>query len=84
MTARDALSCREATELVTDALEAALPETTRLRFEDHMISCAACQTFARQMRQTIAVLRTLPREPVRPPNDRVLEAIRRRRRSDRE
>ena len=77
-----ALSCREVTELVTDALEGALPETTRLLFEDHMTGCEACQTFARQIRQTIAILRKLPREPGPPPDDRVFEAIRRRRRSD--
>ncbi len=76
------LSCRDVAELVTDALEGALPEATRLRFEEHMSSCEGCRIFARQIEQTVAVLRTLPREGVPALDDQLLRAFRRRGRGD--
>jgi predicted anti-sigma-YlaC factor YlaD len=68
-------------ELVTDALEGALSEATRHRFEEHVSRCEACRTFARQIEQTVAMLRTLPREDGPAPDDRLLRAFRRRGRS---
>jgi predicted anti-sigma-YlaC factor YlaD len=65
-------------ELVTDELEGALSEATRRRFEEHMSSCDGCRTFARQIEQTIAVLRMLPREDVPALDDHLLRAFRRR------
>ncbi len=77
-----ALSCRDVAALVTDALEGALSEATRRRFEEHMSSCEGCRAFARQIELTVAVLRMLPREDVPALDDHVLgvrakEAIRR-------
>ena len=77
-----ALSCRDVAELVTDALEGALSEATRRRFEEHIGRCEGCRTFARQIEQTVAVLRMLPREDVPALDDRLLEAFRRRGRSN--
>lgn len=77
-----ALSCRDVAALVTDELEGALPEATRRRFEEHMSSCEACRTFARQIEQTIAVLRMLPREDVPALDDHLLQAFRKRGRGD--
>jgi predicted anti-sigma-YlaC factor YlaD len=69
---------------VTDALEGALSEATRRRFEEHMRSCEACRTFARQIEQTVAILRMLPRDGVPALDDQLLRAFRRRGRGDRE
>ena len=41
-TAGEPLSCRALVELVTDYLEGALPDATRLRFEEHLAACADC------------------------------------------
>jgi len=77
-----ALSCREVTELVTDELEGSLPEATRARFAEHMSSCEGCRTFRLQIEHTVAVLRMLPREDVPALDNHLLEAFRRRGRSD--
>jgi len=76
-----ALSCRDVVTLVTDELEGALSEGTRRRYEEHLSSCEGCRTFARQIEQTVAVLRSLPREDVPALDDHLLEAFRRRGRS---
>ncbi len=77
-----ALSCRDVAALVTDELEGAVSESTRRRFEEHMSSCEGCRTFARQIEQTVAVLRTLPREDAPALDDHLLQAFGRRGRSD--
>ena len=75
-------SCRDVAALVTDALEGALSEATRRRFEEHMSSCEGCRTFAQQIEQTVAVLRTLPREDVPALDNHLLQAFRKRGRGD--
>ncbi len=77
-----ALSCQDVAALVTDALEGALSEATQRRFEEHMNSCEGCRTFARQIEQTVAVLRMLPREDVPALDDHLLQAFRKRGRRD--
>jgi len=77
-----ALSCRDVAALVTDELEGALSEATRRRFEEHMSSCEGCRTFARQIEQTVAILRMLPPEGVPALDDHLLRAFRRRGRGD--
>jgi hypothetical protein len=47
-----------------------------------MSSCEGCRTFARQIEQTVAVLRMLPREGVPALDDHLLRAFRRRGRGD--
>jgi len=71
-------------ELVTDAPEGPLSEAMRRRFEEHLSGCEGCRTFARQIEQTVAVLRMLPREGVPALDDRLLRAFRRRGRGDAE
>jgi hypothetical protein len=56
-----------------DALEGALSEAARRRFEEHMSTCEGCRTFARQIEQTVAVLRMLPREDEPALDGRLLE-----------
>jgi hypothetical protein len=47
-----------------------------------MSSCEGCRTFALQIEHTVAVLRMLPREDEPALDSRLLEAFRRRGRSD--
>ena len=46
---RRALSCKEVTELVTDAMEGALAPEIQDGFTEHLGECEACRTFARQI-----------------------------------
>jgi predicted anti-sigma-YlaC factor YlaD len=78
LSARSPLSCKEAAELVTDAMEGALPADTQDRFTEHLGRCEACRTFAEQIAQTIEVLRMLPRDRGPEPAERVLAAFRKR------
>jgi anti-sigma factor RsiW len=56
----DGLSCRELVELVSDYLEGALAPHEHSRFEAHIAGCDHCAAYLRQMRETIALLGTLP------------------------
>ena len=56
----DGMSCRELVELVSDYLEGALPTDQHSRFEAHIAGCANCAAYLRQMRETLALLGTLP------------------------
>jgi anti-sigma factor RsiW len=58
----EGLSCRELVELVTDYLEGALPARDHTRFEAHVAGCVNCAAYLRQMRETVALLGTLPAE----------------------
>jgi predicted anti-sigma-YlaC factor YlaD len=66
------------TELVTDAMEGALPADTQDRFTEHLSRCAACRIFAQQMAQTVDVLRLLPRDAEPEPDERAMAAFRQR------
>ena len=55
------LTCKELTELITDYLEARLPGTERIRFEQHLSICPGCVTYLEQMRFTIKALGAKPR-----------------------
>ncbi len=56
------LSCRDFVELVTDYLEDALNEDTRIRFEQHMQACPGCETYLQQMMETASRLGEIPVE----------------------
>jgi anti-sigma factor RsiW len=56
----DGMSCRELVELVSDYLEGALPAHDHSRFEAHVAGCGHCAAYLRQMRETLALLGTLP------------------------
>ncbi len=66
MITSDELSCQEVVALVTDYLEAALVPGTRAQFEAHVADCPDCETYLRQIQQTIALLRKLAEEPLFP------------------
>ena len=50
------LSCQELVELVTDYLEGALDEPTRLRFEQHLAGCEGCTEYVERMRETVRLV----------------------------
>jgi len=60
------MTCKELVELVTDYLEGALPDTDRVRFDEHLVGCPFCRTYLDQMRKTIRTLGQLPEEALAP------------------
>jgi anti-sigma factor RsiW len=60
------LSCRELVELVTAYFDGALPQSERARFEAHLDECPYCDTYLRQMRQTIRILGALTEDTISP------------------
>lgn len=71
------LDCREIVELVTEYLEARLPEEDRTRFELHLVFCDGCRTYVRQMRQVLATSGKLTEESVPPEvKDSLVQAFR--------
>jgi len=63
MTSND-LTCQELVELITDYLEAALPDGERVRIEAHLAGCTGCRNYLAQMQQTIHTLGKLPEESI--------------------
>ncbi len=58
------MSCAELVEIITEYLEGAMSFRDRMRFELHLAMCPACRRYIRQMRDTVATLGELPREPI--------------------
>lgn len=58
------LTCQELVELITDYLEAALPDLERVRVEQHLSGCTGCRNYLAQMQQTIHTLGKLPEEAI--------------------
>jgi len=56
------LSCQEFVELVTDYFEDALDADTTARFEEHRALCPGCETYLRQLRETVSRLGDIPVE----------------------
>ncbi len=60
------MSCQEFVELVTDYLEDnMLPEVRKL-FDEHREICPGCETYLKQIRQTISTLHYIGDEQVSP------------------
>lgn len=55
------LNCREASERVSDFLDAALPFRVRLQMRLHLLMCRICKEYVRQMALVVRTLRRLPR-----------------------
>ena len=71
------LTCRRLVELVTDYLDGALPLLDRVRFEQHLGDCEACEAYVEQFRTTVKLAGRLREEDVpAPARDVLLEAIR--------
>lgn len=56
-----ALTCREFVESVTEYLEGTLPLALRQAFDAHWVECEGCQHYLAQIRQTLELLRRLPK-----------------------
>ncbi|MDP9847587.1 anti-sigma factor family protein [Streptosporangium lutulentum] len=52
-------SCEELVDLVTAFLENDLDESTRSRFEEHLVGCEGCERYLDQFRTTVDGLGTL-------------------------
>jgi anti-sigma factor RsiW len=70
------VTCREFVELVTDYFEGRLPETVRVRFEDHVELCPGCATYLEQMRTTMRLTRSVDELERRPEVNALLKAFR--------
>jgi anti-sigma factor RsiW len=60
------LTCQELVEVVTDYLEGSMPAERRLLFEEHLAFCDGCQTYLKQMQETIRLSGTLREDDIRP------------------
>jgi predicted anti-sigma-YlaC factor YlaD len=61
-----ALSCQEMVELVTDYLEGTLGWRDRRRVAKHLSECDPCVRYIEQMRETLALLGTVPVDTISP------------------
>jgi hypothetical protein len=61
-----AITCKELVEVVTDYLESRMPLDRRALFEEHLASCAGCQTYLEQMRETIRLTGSLREDDLNP------------------
>lgn len=66
------LTCRQMTTLITDYLEGRLPWMERARFRMHVGMCKDCREYLRQMKLSVAVLGSMPPEPI---PDEVMESL---------
>jgi anti-sigma factor RsiW len=60
------LGCQEMVELVTDYLEGTLGWRDRRRVAKHLSGCEACVRYVEQMRETLALLGTVPVDTLGP------------------
>ena len=63
---RQALTCQELVELVTDYLDGALSSRDRARFEAHIAACENCREYVAQFEQTIALSGALREDDIEP------------------
>jgi anti-sigma factor RsiW len=71
------LSCQELVELVTAYLEEKLPDSERMRFDEHLGECGGCRAYVEQMRETIRLTGNLREESIsREARDALLAAFR--------
>lgn len=71
------LSCQEMVELVTDYLEGTLSLRDRRRIAKHLSECDGCVRYVEQIRETMALLGTVPVDTLSPEaQSTLLEAFR--------
>ena len=69
------LTCRQAVELVTDYLERTLSARDRVRFEQHLVVCAACSRYVEQHRVITRLARELAIDEPGSGRDELLAAL---------
>jgi anti-sigma factor RsiW len=72
VSATEAFSCQELTELVTDYLEGALPAEETARFEEHLAECGNCEIYLEQIRATIELTGSLSPDTLSPEAEEAL------------
>lgn len=60
------ITCHELVELVTDYLEEALDDDTRIRLEEYLTACRGCSEYLEQMRLTIPATSRLSDDSLEP------------------
>jgi len=58
------LACQELVELITEYLEGTLVPNERVRFEQHLTTCAGCRAYLEQMRRMIRTLGAITEEEI--------------------
>ena len=78
MTGVRELTCDQAEELITDALEGVLDQDARVAFTRHLQGCEGCTHSVAHVRQTIELLRAVPQDEVLSPaaRSRLVDAFR--------
>lgn len=69
------LTCRQAVELVTDYLERTLSNRDRVRFEQHLVVCAACSRYVEQHRVITRLARELAVDELGARRDELLAVL---------
>jgi predicted anti-sigma-YlaC factor YlaD len=71
------MTCKELVEVVTDYLEGSMPAQQQLLLEEHLAFCDWCQTYLKQIRETIRLTGTLREDDLTPEaRDALLEVFR--------
>ena len=71
------LTCVEFTQLVGDYVEGRLSFWERVRFQVHIVMCAPCGIYARQLQLAKSTVGCLPEAPIpEPARDAMLERFR--------
>jgi predicted anti-sigma-YlaC factor YlaD len=74
---KQALTCHEVVEIITDYLEDALLPQDHRRVEEHLAICEGCTTYLEQMRETIRLTGMIVEEQIPElQKQRLLEAFR--------
>ncbi|WP_446045457.1 anti-sigma factor family protein [Streptomyces olivaceus] len=60
------MNCEDFVELVTDFIEAALPDEDERRFVEHLAECSGCERYLDQFRQTIVTTGELTPDGISP------------------
>lgn len=55
------MNCKEALDVVSEALDETLEESARREFLEHMGRCSACRSYVEQLRISVQALRSLPK-----------------------
>lgn len=70
------LSCRDVGHLTSDYLNRDLPWRRRVAVRLHLLACEGCSRYVRQMRATLALLRTIGAPDAKPSSDAAREWFR--------
>jgi predicted anti-sigma-YlaC factor YlaD len=69
-------TCRDMSELVTDYMERSVSRRLRLEMWWHLVRCDACRRYFDQVRRTVRLIATMPKQPDNEAADRVVAAAR--------